>query len=407
MIPDRQPEYQWVRDTILGRPVQGQSVTQANVRVQLIPDPKRLRLALAIDGLVSALTSSTAGPATFYSDSESTYRAIKPIELDLSGIHFEPAEVQVDNQMWLRGLRTDFDIIPLVGSLVRDVALSQHERLRPEIDQEVQQKVYLRAKQQIDEETDSRLAELGRRLQSRVLQPVAELGLGPSVVGARTTADRLTMELRLASDEQLASHTLRPWAPADSLASCQLHESALNNLAEQIGLDGGTFTVAELRRRIAERFHRPEMLETQTENDDVRITFAPKDAVQVRCRDGLMAISLAVVDLEKSPRRWSNFQVMAFYRPEINGRSARLAREGVVQLIGSADTGSQIALRGIFSKIFSKDRPWEVVPESLVNDSRMTGTGVTQFVIEDGWLSLAFGPARVPAVAQREGKSRQ
>lgn len=409
LMPSREPEFRYVNEHVLGRPVHGQSVTSTDVAVKLIPDNQRLRLALEIKGLVSALTASTAGPATFYNDSQSTYVARKEIELTTQGLKLWPAQVGVNNDLYLQGLRTSLDPIPLVGSLVQEVARSQHEQNRPAMSREVEQKVATRAKQQIDNEADARLSRVSERLKNRFVEPFAAMSLGPTMISAQTDETRMTMRMRFASDEQVSGWTPRPQALTDSLLSVQLHESALNNIVEQMDLDGGAFTVAQLRQRIAQRFNRPEMLQTESSNDDVVIRFAEKDAVRVECQDGCLKVSLSIVSLSRSPHRWKNFQVRAFYRPElIDGRTLQLTRDGVVRLTGERlNTSAQIALRGIFSKTFSKEHPWTLTPEAFLNNPRVAKVGVTQFVIEDGWVGMALGPINPnsqPVIARRPEK---
>ena len=408
MMPERQPEYQQVRDRVLGRPVRGRSVTNTELAIRMVPDPERLRMALEVRGLVSALTSSTSGPATFHNGSKSTYAARKAVEIDATGLHVAPAEVGVNNNVWLRSLETDFDVIPLIGSWAQDVARSEYAKQRPQMTREVRQKIYTRAKRQIDEEADERLGELDRLLQEQVLGPLAGMGLRPKFVSAKTNDERMTMRVRLATAEQLGGHTPRPWAPVGTLTSFQIHESAINNLIAQMELDGGTFTMGELRGRIATRLNRPDMLETENENDDVKISFAGQDAVAVHFRDGRVVLSLAVARLSRGPRRWSNFQVQAIYRPVINGRSGQLVLDGVVHLIGRLNIGSQLAVRGALSTVFSENRPWPLVPEGLVEDPRLEGLGVTYLVVEDGWIGVALGPQRPeaqgPTVARRAGE---
>ncbi len=402
LIPDRQPQYQWVRDTVLGKPVRGESRTDAEVSLELVPDPRRLRMALKIDGTVSARTYTTSGPATLFNDSASTYSAVKRVELATDGLHLAPAEVTAENRTRLRGVRTLFDPIPLLGSLMQEAARSEHERSRPEIRREVKEKIYHQAKQQVDAEVDARLGELGERLKGRLLDPLAKMSVGPTLVESKTTQKRMVMQLRVASVLQLGADTPRPWAPADSVLSCQVHQSALNNVLQRLELDGATLSIAQLRQRIAERFDRPEMLQRTTENDDARITFAPRDAVRVELRDGRFTIGLAVRELRKGSRHWRNFEVLVSYRPRITGRTAELARDGVVRLSGRLKAGSQIALRGIFSKTFPKDRTWPVVPPQLAEDPRLAGLAVTQLEVRDGWIALALGPQRPrPAVAAR------
>ncbi len=410
MVPPREEEYQWVRDRVMGLPVSGHQWTDTDVAVRMIPDPGRLRMALEIEGLVSSLTASSSGPATFHSDSQSTYRAQKEMELNTGGLHFQPAQVSVDNYTQLRSVETDLDGIPLFGSLAREIARSEHRKSRFRVRREVEEKVYRRAKQQIDEETEARLGMLSDRLTDGVIAPLAAMSVEPTMLSARTTEKRMAMELSLAGNVQLGSHTPRPWAPSDSLVSFQIHQSALNNLVAGLELDGNTFTLAELRGHLAERLNRPKLAEIETENDGASITFAEADAARVRFEDGRLTLWLSVARMKQARRAWSNFEVIVHYRAQLDGRSAQLVRDGVVQLRGRQNTRSQIALRGIFSSTFSKEVPWQVLPKSLAEAPSMEGLSVTQLDLINGWLGLALGPIRGgsrSSLAQRPGANAE
>jgi hypothetical protein len=103
---------------------------------------------------------------------------------------------------------------------------------------------------------------------------------------------------------------------------------------------------------------------------------------------------------------WTDFKVRALYRPEIDGQSAKLVRDGVVRLIGRMDLRSQIGLRGLFGTFFSRDNPLDLTPERLSTDPRMADLAVRQFVISDGWIGVAVGPKRrgvPPELARRPG----
>jgi len=392
LIPPRDPEYQWVADTVLGVPVRGRSLIFTDVAVRTIPDPARIRLALEVTGRVSSMTTAFQGPAIFYNRSDAVYVARKPLEVGTFGIRLWPAEVEVRNSTRLRGLETDFDPIPLLGSIVQEVARSQHEARRWEADREVEAKLRARAKAQIDAEADARLTSVSRNLQEQILEPMASLGLGPEMVEAKTDSQRITMRLRIGGADHLGAHTPRPWAPSDSLASFQVHESAINNFLDRLDLAGRTFTLPELRRWVADRLHRPEFAQRQTEHDDLELTFAEQDPVVVRFQNGRFSVQLSIVYLRKGQNEWANFQVCAFYRPAIDGADARLVRDGVVHLRGELDMRSQIGLRGLFGKAFDKEKPLHISPEHISPDPRMRELMITQFVIEDGWAGVAIGP---------------
>ena len=350
LMPKREPEFAPVKDTIQGAAVRGQSLMASDITVRMIPDPGRIRLALEVNGEVASLTHSTAGPATFYSDNEASYVARKPLEISLRGIEMGRTEVAVDNNSKLRGVETDFDHAPILGQFARNMAVSQYGQKAPAADAEVREKIAAKAKERVDRETHDQISAASKRLNDELLGPMDSLLLDPVMISAETTETRLNTRIRLAGPDQLGGHTPRPQAPADSLASVQIHESLMNNVLARLELDGETFDLAGLGQRVAERFHRFQPKPVDPDQEDVKITFAAKDAVHVRCHDGRLEITLAIARLSKGTRKWNNFQVRAFYRPVVQGRNVDLAREGVVQLIAPRITPARKSLSAASSR---------------------------------------------------------
>jgi hypothetical protein len=393
LVPQQKTEIAPVRDTVMGLAVRGQSRTSTDVALRLIPDPNRVRMAFEVTGEVAAMTSSTSGPATFYNDSDSLYSARKPFEIDQKGIKTMPTEVDVRHQTRLRDVTTDYDGIPLLGLVARSIARQQHEMARPQVNQEARSKVANKARQRIDSEAHDRLEELVDNLNRKVFGPLVNLSLEPTMIEAQTSEQRMTMRLRVAGEDQLGSFTPRPQAQKNSLASFQINESMLNNALERLQLEGRTFTLPQLAQRISERFQRPTTWQIAPENEDLTVTFAKKDAVAVRCQEGRVMLTLNITKVNKEPRQWNNFQVRVFYRPQVNGRSAELVRDGVIQLICQRMSNtSQIALRGMFSKAFPQNDTIKLTPERFLTDPKLQDLAVTQFVIDDGWVGVGVGP---------------
>ena len=392
MMPKRDPEYAPVQDTIQGATVRGQSATANEISVRMVPDAEHVRMALVVNGEVAAITRSTSGPATFYTDSESSYIARKPLEVTLRGIRMWPTEVSVDNNnSTVRGVHTDFDTMPLFNRIARNVAISQYDERRPAADAEVREKIAAKAKQRVDREATEQVTAAAKRLHDELLGPMDSLLLDPTMISAETTEKRFSMRIRLAGPDQLGGHTPRPQAPADSLASVQIHESLLNNMLERLELDGETFDLAGLNRRLAERMHRFTPTPVDPDQEDVKITFAAKDAVRVRCNDGRLEISLAIARLSKgNNRKFKDFQVRAAFKPVVEGRSIDLTRDGAVQLYGGRmNVAAQVVLRSIFLKIFSDKHPIHMTPDAFVKNEKLKGVVVTQFVIDDGWIKAS------------------
>ncbi|GAB6187526.1 hypothetical protein [Thermopirellula anaerolimosa] len=401
MMPERSPESRPVSDTILGRPVYGTSLADTTAYFRFLPDPRRARLALIVQGRVTSETWSQAGPATFFNDGYAVYDARKEIEVSPRGILAQPAEIDVRNRVELRQVSTSLDPIPVLGFLAQEVARDQLADRRLAMNAEVKWKLASQALAEIERESEGRFAEINRKLETDVLARLSEFSLGPTWIGAQTTEDRMVLRWRLGDAWQPGGHTLRPWASSDSLASCQVHESAVNNFLAQFRLEGRTFALPDLEAKLRERLRlpQPDDEESAGARADATITFAAHNAARVEFREGRLTVVLSVAALASQPNHWENFEVRAHYRPEVADDQVQFVRDGVVQLIGPMDMRSQIALRGVFSKTFSKSRPWRISAGFLKEHPSLADLTISQLELENGWLGVAIGPRRSNSVA--------
>jgi len=404
LVPKQPPMEAPVRDRILGVPTRGTSTTTAELGVRLIPDTRHLRFALEAKGLINARTTSKSGPATFYNHSDASFLARKVVEISPSGLRIWPAEAEATNSPKLRGVRTDYDDVPLVGSFVERIARHKHAESQGAVRRIARQKVTSRVEQEMDATVGPRIEEAKRQFRRRVLEPLEGMALAPTVIEMQTVPDRVTVRLRLASDEQLAAFTPRPRAPGDSLASVQVHQSLLNNVGERLGLDGHSFTLPQLQQRLAESFHLPPETFSGEFPEDLRISFAAENSVLARFVEGKIELTLAIAELHRHPAHWRDFTVRVYYKPQYDGLDLRFVRDGTVQLRGERfGAQPQIALRGIFSKIFSQDRGLNLIDSKLAADPRLADLAITQCLVTDGWLGFAIGPrpsAQRPSVAR-------
>ena len=402
LVPRQDPIEAPVRDRILGVPTHGWSRTTADLGVRLIPDPHRVRVALEVQGQVRARTTSRSGPATFYSHSDAEYLARKEIIVGLAGVHTQPAEADASNTPQLQDVETDYDNVPLLGLVIEAVARVKHAEQEGALRRISRQRVASRVQEELDAAVESKLKQANQQFQARVLAPLRDLSLEPTVAAMRTSEERITLRARVASDEQLAACTPRPQALADSLASVQIHQSLLNNVGQRLQLDGRSFALPELQKHLAQILGLDASAFSEEYPSDMRIEFAPRDAVQVRFVNGRVEITLAVAELWKRPSVWHDFQVRAYYKPVRQGLDLRLVRDGTVQLWGERfGAQPQIALRGIFSRVFSQERQLALVDPKLARDSRLAGLAITQCVVTDGWIGISLGPQRSPRTARK------
>jgi hypothetical protein len=394
-----------VRETIQGVPVEGSSTTFTSLAIRAIPDPHRIRLGMEASGMVASNTSSDAGPATFYNRAQSSFIVRKLVLFGPSGLRVWPAVSEADSNFTnLTDVETSFDGVPLIGPLVRNYAVAQHEDAQPEARREMENRVASRARQQFDAEATHKLDELTERVDTELLEPLRRLGLQPAALDMRTSTDRITARVRLAGELQLGAHTPRPRAPSDSLASLQVHQSAMNNLFESLDLAGREFNVPELYKWIGTKMSRP-ISPPEDVPENVVIRFAEANPIRVAFAEGEMQLTIRVARLSHGRKRWHDFDVKTVYQPDTTSLDGRLVRTGGIFLEGESVQGRpEFVLRSIFSKALSVDRPWRMVPEKVASDPRMKGFMLGQFVIEDGWIGIAYAPRRIPSEIARRPK---
>jgi hypothetical protein len=395
LMPERADEEGEVSDQILGTPVYGQQRTSTQVSVRLRPDPHRWRFDIVARGNVDADTAANHRGITFFSRGNSRFLARKPLAIDRRGVQMSAALARAETETDLIDIDTNYDGMPLFGGMVRNIARNQHNARQWDAEAEVEDRVSFEARQRLDEEVDVQLASLEQEFQDKILKPLKRLRLDPTPTDMYTTQERLIVRYRMAGGDQLAARTPRPIAPAGSLLSTQVNESAINNLIEQLDLDGREGTVQELFDHIGQALGM-ELTAPDDTPEDAVIRFADEGAVRVKFEDGVVRLEVGIAKLSRGRRSWTDFTVIANYRPEVEGLDAYFIRDGVVQL-GGRRLGfrDQVAMRGVFSKILARNTKLHVLPSDLVRNPRMQEMVVSQFVIRDAWFGLAIGPGHV------------
>ncbi|NDC64438.1 MAG: hypothetical protein EBZ59_10760, partial [Planctomycetia bacterium] len=406
LLPETTVDTDPVVDVVMGRKVRGTRTVERSTTVRFTPDPDEICFDLEVHGDVSSRTVTESGPVTIAARGASSFTVWKPVKVSTRGLAFGQANGVASNRSRLDNIQTSFDSVPVMRSLVRNIARNQHEESMPDVNREVIEKIVSRACREVDAQAEPKFNEIADRIRSRVWTPLERLGLEPTAVAMETTATVATVRIRLAADAQLAAHTPRPRAPSDSQLSLQVHESSINNACEQFGLAGRRMPLEELIRLICERLG----LDPQVPDDlpeGVAVTFADVQPLRIECRDGLVHVRVALDALESGRRTWSDVLCRVAYRPTSTGPQVFLERDGPVQIGGRGHQGRmEIGLRTIFGKIFPKERPIPVLPPAIAGNPRLAGMRAVQTVSNDGWFALAIGSREAAATAGRGADSQ-
>jgi hypothetical protein len=407
LLPEAEEETGPVNEIISGRQVRGTRTVTRATAVRFVPDHDEIAMLLEIQGDITSRSVTDAGPVSLTSRAASSFVVRKPLKVSPHGLLFGPATGTASNNSQLAGIQTSFDAVPVMRSLVRQLAKSQHDDALPDVNREVINKIVARACRETDETAEPQLAELAERVRQKLWMPLVRLGLEPTPVVLETSASLATLRLRLAADTQVAAHTPRPRAPTDAHLNMQLHESAINNALERLALAGQRFSLENLCGHVCERIG-IERLVPEDLPEGVEVTFARSEPVRVTCADGLVQVRVTLEALESSRRNWYDVIAQVSYRPVVAGPQVFLEREGPIRISGPGHQGRmEIALRTIFGKIFPKERPLPVVPERFVANPRLEGMRAVQAVSHDGWFALALATREPPATVAAPQKNTE
>jgi hypothetical protein len=207
--------------------------------------------------------------------------------------------------------------------------------------------------------------------------------------------------MRVAGDHQLGAHTPRPRALSDSLASLQLHESALTNAAQVLALDAQRLTAPQLQTLLRDKFRSMAEENPAEVREDTVFEFAYRDAVQFRIDDGRLEVIISMAGFEHQGRHTRDFIVHAYYVPVLDGLNAELVRDGALGIEGRLGSADRARLHNAFNAVLPEDRRLPLVRLDESVQQRLGGLAITQCVLEDGWIGVAIGPTDGNRVAER------
>ncbi len=401
-LPPSEPRSEPVNDRIAGTPVRGAALTHTKLDIRLMPDPLAWRLAIEARGRVESSTVAHGGPARLHTMGTADFIAFKPIVISSAGMFSPAAQCTAESQSQLVGVRTQYDGVPLVSGLIRSRARDAYRDNRSRAQWETESRIRTRVIQTLDEQSAPLMERLKELYTVRLTQQADALGLQIDPIEVRTTESRLIARLRLAGNGQLAAHTPRNRAPADSVASLQLHESLLNNSLDGLDLARGPMTPEQLREALREKLPTLTPAPGKHEDRSVRLSFSPEQPARVVLADGRVELILAFQELVIDRTKFRNFKVHAYFTPNATLDGVWFTQEDPVQIEGRMRTARRANLHGVFAEVMPPGRRFALLNAPPQTRERLAGLMVTQVVIDDGWLGLALGPEASGRTAMRE-----
>ncbi|MDR1485657.1 MAG: hypothetical protein LBT09_12660 [Planctomycetaceae bacterium] len=390
LIPSQEKEIKSFREYIQNQRVVGKRESDFDVKVNFIPDSERLLLSLDVAGSIATSSRASAFATTLFNRGEAKCMAQKQIELTEDGFQLSPAEVKVaSNRLQLRGIRTDFDGLPLISNLIRAIVFSQYELRRGDARKETSYKIRQQVKQRIDNEAESGFLGFNDKFGDLMEASNNDFGLFVERKGSITEEHWLLTSWAIRSSDILGGNTPAPATLRGSFADMKVHESAINAIISKLDIAGKTDTVGNFRAMIGERFRYQEIAEAG-ENDDVVIGFDKYNPVVVRFVDGVIELAISIDSLKLDRQTYRDFQVFIKYEPVYGDNGGLILRRRGVISLEKAKISSQIVLRAVFGKIFPEEKTFSLTPKFLKEDKRFEGLTTGLCRVGKGWFAIAL-----------------
>ena len=401
LVPKIKPMHEQIVDNVLGANVRGRNQSWTDLRVRLVEDGDQLRFQVLAEGTTSSQTLSTKGPIRFQSRSRSKFVANKELVVSSDGIFTHEAQGRANGNTRITRLVSDYDQIPILGWVVRQMAINEIQENHGQIRNVLRRRVRDSAVHRLDKSIHQQLTKAEDRLADAVLRPLNKLNLDPQAIDLKTSGDRMAMRFRIAAENQLAAYTPRPRAPDNNVLSVQLHESTANNLLDRLELEDQRVQLDELVPKLTQQLGlKPTALKDEIP-ENVLLHLGNERPIQFEFNQGRVIVTIRIQLLQTPRRRWRNIAVRASYRANIGETDVNLQRDGGIQMV-SDNLGfrDQIALRGIFTKVMSRNHQLNILQGRIKENAKLNDLSITEFVVRDGWIGLSVGP-RQHTVAAR------
>lgn len=402
IVEEQRTEKGPVRDYILGADVYGNQRTTSDVGIDLKPSRDGARFDITLTGTTESSTSGYTSQATVYTQGYHRFRAAKEVVFDGDRFTTKPARISVQANNTTTGASTEFDGVPLFGSIGRSVAVSEARRKRPQSEAIAEQRVSDRVLPKFNTEVEKSIQRDNERLQTDLNGRLKETGLAPRVQSFRTSESYLRISSQVMGSGDLAGGTPDDALTQNKGVTVSAHESLLNRVADRLNLAGRSMSEAEIRADVAHFLSKllgrdVQLGESKPEEpasaDRDRFLFAESDPLRFQIDDGEVRLILRTGfhQEEKEDIPTQEVTIPLHYRVEGDRIQIERGNVKVSPVKRPQSVARQIAHAGVIRKkietaIPDRSRDRTVVlkrenkPDVVLN--------VTQIKALDGWVTI-------------------
>ena len=392
MLPHVPATTEPVSERLNGAKISGQSRIKTNqLQIALIPNPNEISLAIESAGQVTSDTVARRSGFTFQNHGMADFRVFQKLAFSRTDVTSEAPQASSNVRQKLVGLRGNYDRVPILGWLTRNIARKKADETTPEANALTKDRVEMGAKQRVESEVNQLVARFRQGLQQHVLSRLIAMDLEPETVQLSTSQSRIVGRYRIAGRDQMAAWQPRPTDYETDLLTVQIHQSAINNLLQRFELGGEEFNVTSFGQRIEEITGKPY---TGTATDaDASFTFKKYDAIRVDFEDGIASVQFSFKRFQiGNGHPWKDIVIKANFNPTYMGTGIVLDRDNLFEVKSSSDLrlADQIAIRGAFTVILEPQYSFDLLPAVVREKVPALTMGIDQLSLAKGWCGVSF-----------------
>ncbi|MCG8584941.1 MAG: hypothetical protein MI757_09545 [Pirellulales bacterium] len=397
-----------IDDVILGTRQTGSGHVRGTVRLELIPDARRLAANVRLATTVSSLTSAYEDSVSVDTRSTMNVRATKGIRLDQRGRTLLPTEVDVTSSSDIVGL-----------SIGRRIGRRTAERRVYERQGASAEESRRQTRARVQSEMDTRLAELINPAMQYYLReirlPLLTSGNYPRSIRTRTTRDYVQASIAQANPKQWSRASRPPKLEVTFDLSVRMHESFGENLIAGIW-PGAKVSEEKLQKNLEKLFGRsPEGLNVTDPERVWTFDFADQKPLETKFDDGVLTVTLRLSGFTVGPKAYPGMWITIRYKLDSTEQGVVAVRQGRLEIVPpgfDATSGARLGARQQVLRSMLKRRFERVFPETWnPGEIELTGTwkNAGPLIIEaatadNGWLTV--GMNRVKKDVGREQARR-
>lgn len=411
LVADSRSETGGVADCILGAWVTGCQVTDTDVTADIKPSRGTAQFNLVVNGRTVSDTQGRKSPATIYTRGNHRFTITKPTYFDGQTFGSGPARMDVNARNQTVGISTDFDRIPIIRGIARNIAAREVAEKKAQAEAIAARKLADEGLPRFETEVSAKFAEANSTMQDKILRNLRDKGVAPSSFSARSSETHWALSSRTMPPGTLGG-TPPPFTPVPSRGiAVQIHESALNAAIASLEISG-QLTIDEVIGRIeaalSDFLDRPVKLrkEGETSDDKTEFIFTKQDGIRIRFDEGRAIILLRTgFFLPEKERTISKHGFEIPIGIELEGGQLVLTppatdAKGILSLRPQAIEGrsslravaqARGIAKGLIDKTF-KEPVIRIDPDVMIK----TGDGsnirltLSQLELTDGWLTVVF-----------------